>query len=417
MIKATGPLCNLNCQYCYYLEKQKLYPHTRQWTMPDTVLDSFIRQYIAAQDTPSVTFIWQGGEPTLLGREFFEKVVRLQKLYAGGKRIENVLQTNGMLLDDRWGEFLARNRFLVGVSIDGPEELHDIYRRDKQGKATFGRVMRGLASLRKHKVEFNTLTAVNRKNSYAPLSVYRFLKEIGSTFIQFLPVVERLADTAEPKGLRLLKPEMAVPAAVSEWSVEPLQYGKFLCTIFDEWVRHDVASYFVQIFDVALESWVGLPQNLCVFNPRCASALALEHNGDVYSCDHYVFPENKLGNLRQTPLASLAESCQQRTFVQAKRHGLPRECVRCEVRFACNGECPKHRFVQSPEGETGLNYLCTAYKLFFKHIDPYMKFMANELKEDRAPANVMAWIRGSYRPIDRVLRIRSGGSASRRAMG
>lgn len=390
MTKPTGPICNLDCKYCFYLEKEKLYPNTLDWRISDAVLEAYIRQYIEAQDVPVISFAWQGGEPTILGVDFFRRVLQLQEKYANGKRIENALQTNGVLLDDEWGSFLAEHRFLVGASIDGPRHLHDKYRVDKGGQPTFDRVMRGLGYLKKYKVEFNTLTVIQRHNSDHPLEIYRFLKEVGSGFMQFIPIVERIAAAAD--GLVLISPNAAVAAKVSPWSVEPLQFGRFLATIFDEWVRQDVGKYFVQIFDVALASWLGLEPALCVFRETCGSAMAMEHNGDVYSCDHYVYPENKLGNVIDDPLSALVNSNQQRKFGTDKRDTLPRYCRECEVRFACNGECPKHRFCRTPDGEEGLNYLCRGYKLFFQHIDPYMKFMANEIHHERAPANVMALV-------------------------
>ena len=392
MAKPVGPICNLDCRYCFYLEKEKLYGKKQDWAMPDPVLESYISQFIAAQDAPAISFAWQGGEPTLLGVDFFRKVVSIQRKYANGKRIENAFQTNGVLLDDSWSEFLAENHFLIGISIDGPAELHDFYRVDKGGAPTFDRVMRGLRFLKKHSVEFNVLTVVNRQNSQHPLRVYRFLKGIGAHFMQFIPIVERVANTANPDGLVLIGPRDPEPASASEWSVEPRQYGVFLCTIFDEWVRKDVGNYYVQLFDVTLESWLGLQPSLCVFRPTCGAAMALEHNGDLYSCDHYVYPENKLGNILVQPLQSLVNSAQQRSFGLDKRDALPRYCRECDVRFACNGECPKHRFISTPDGEPGLNYLCASYKLFFKHVDPYMKFMANELRHQRPPANVMRWM-------------------------
>jgi uncharacterized protein len=392
MAKPVGPICNLDCRYCFYLEKENLYGQKRDWAMPDAVLESYISQFIAAHDTSAVTFAWQGGEPTLLGVDFFRKVVAIQSQHANGKRIENAFQTNGVLLDDRWGEFLAENQFLVGISIDGPADLHDFYRVDKGGAPTLDRVMRGLRFLKKHQVEFNALTVVNRKNSQNPLRVYRFLKGIGCQFMQFIPIVERLVKTPNPHSLVLISPRDPRAAEVSEWSVEPRQYGLFLCAIFDEWVRKDVGNYYVQSFDVALESWLGLEPSLCVFRPTCGAAMALEHNGDLYSCDHYVYPENKLGNILERPLEALVNSTQQRAFGLDKRDALPRYCRECDVRFACNGECPKHRFISTPDGEPGLNYLCAGYKLFFHHVDPYMKFMANELRHRRAPANVMAWV-------------------------
>jgi len=389
MSKPTGPLCNLDCKYCFYLEKENLYPNTRKWAMTDAVLEAYIRNYIEAHDADTVNFAWQGGEPTLLGVDFFERAVELERRYAGRKRITNALQTNATLLDDRWGEFLRRNEFLVGVSIDGPRELHDFYRVDKGSAGTFDRVMRGLETLKRHRVEFNTLTVVNRQNSRQPLEVYRFLKSIGSRFMQFIPIVERTAAVATGDGLVLIQPAFAGATEVTDWSVEPRAFGEFLAAIFDEWVKRDVGSYYVQHFDVALESWLGLPQSLCVFRRTCGSALAMEHSGDLYSCDHFVYPEFKLGNIMESPMGGMVDSARQRDFGQAKADALPRMCRECDVRFACNGECPKHRFERTPDGESGLNYLCAGYKLFFKHIDPYMRFMAQELRAGRPPANVM----------------------------
>ena len=394
MAKPYGPICNLDCTYCYYLEKENLYPQSsHDFRMRDDVLDNYVRQYIETHPSDSIQFAWQGGEPTLLGVEFFERVVELQKRYANGKKVENALQTNGTLLDHNWGEFLSRNRFLIGLSVDGPQELHDAYRVDKGGQPTFARVMRGLEILKKHGVEFNTLTVINRLNSYRPNEVYRFLKQIGSKFLQFIPVVEQVASEPDPNGLVLLKPYARQKTEVSDWSVEPLQFGRFLQQVFDNWVTQDVGRIFVQIFDVALESWYGLPQSLCVFAVECGRALAVEHNGDLYSCDHFVYPENRLGNIMDRSMASLMSSPQQSRFGAAKATALPSDCQKCDVRFACNGECPKHRFTQTAAGEYGLNYLCAGYKHFFHHIDPYMRFMANELKSNGAPARVMEWAR------------------------
>jgi uncharacterized protein len=395
MTKPVGPICNLDCKYCFYLEKEKLYPSLgtspAPWKMADDVLEAYIQQYIFAQDADVVNFAWQGGEPTLLGVDYFRRAVELQARYANGKQIENAFQTNGVLLDDEWGEFLARNRFLVGLSMDGPRELHDRYRVDKGGQPTFTRVMSGISMLKKHGVDFNTLTVVGRHNARQPIEVYRFLKEIGSGFMQFIPIVERIAAAPDGDGLVLVGPMAEAKARVSEWSVESVDFGKFLSAIFDEWVRADVGRYFVQIFDVALETWLGIPASLCVFRETCGSALAIEHNGDLYSCDHYVYPENKLGNIMERPLESLVTLPQQEKFGLDKRDTLPRFCRECDVRFACNGECPKHRFIRTPDGEAGLNYLCAGYKIFFHHVDPYMRFMASELRQRRTPANVMEW--------------------------
>jgi uncharacterized protein len=394
--KPIGPICNLDCKYCFYLEKEKLYPQRTRvadWAIDDAVLESFIRQYIESQPLPEVTFTWQGGEPTLLGVEFFENVLRLQRQYACDKQIRNTFQTNGVLLDDRWCELLAANRFLVGLSIDGPRALHDKYRVDRGGAPSFDKVVRGIESLKKHSVEFNTLTVVQRDNSRHPLEVYHFLKEIGSGFMQFIPVVERVATSGGEDGLVLISPDSAATAKVTEWSVDARQYGKFLCAIFDEWVRHDVGRIFVQLFDVSLEAWVGVPSSLCVFNPTCGDALAMEHNGDVYSCDHYVYPRNRLGNVLESSLGAMVQSPQQRAFGNAKYDTLPAYCRNCDYLRACYGECPKHRFIKTPDGEPGLNYLCAAYKKFYSHVDPYMAFMAGELAQQRPPENVMEWTR------------------------
>jgi uncharacterized protein len=396
LAKPVGPACNLGCKYCFYREKETLYPANRQqadWIMPEKILEEFVRRYIASQPAPVVSFAWQGGEPTLLGVDYFRKAIELQNKYANGKRIENTFQTNGVLLDDEWCEFLAANHFLVGLSIDGPRQLHDRHRVDRGGAPSFDKVMRGGGFLKKHGVEFNTLTVVPRYNAQHPLEVYRFLKEIGSGFMQFIPIVERVAESPTPDGMALISPDSAVKAHVSEWSVEPLQYGKFLCAIFDDWVRKDVGKIFVQLFDVTLAAWIGLEPGLCVFQRSCGSSVVIEHNGDIYSCDHYVYPENRLGNIMDQPLASILDSPQQIRFGQCKLEQLPHQCLECKVRFICNGECPKHRFIRNTDGEEKLNYLCRGYKHFFTHVAPYMDFMAAELRAERPAANVMAWMR------------------------
>ena len=392
LAKPIGPICNLDCKYCFYLEKESLYPQVEKWAMREDVLENYIRQYIEAHDTPVVNFAWQGGEPTLLGVDFFRRVVEIEKRYADGKQIANAFQTNGVLLNDAWAEFFLEYQFLIGISIDGPRELHDAYRVDKGGQPTFDRVMRGIETLRRHKVDFNTLTTVHRANADSPLEVYRFLRDNGSGYMQFIPIVERIAHQVTEEGLRLISPDFAGPAKVAPWSVEPRQFGKFLCTIFDEWVRRDVGRTFVQLFDVSLESWIGMEASLCIFRKTCGAALAIEHSGDLYSCDHFVYPENRLGNIMESAMALLAGSEQQQRFGEAKESTLPRYCRECDVRFACNGECPKHRFLTTPDGEPGLNYLCAGYKMFFHHVDPYMRFMAAELAAERAPANVMRWV-------------------------
>lgn len=450
MTKPVGPICNLDCKYCFYLEKEKLYPGKSNWRMPEDVLEKFIRQYIEAQQVPEITFAWQGGEPTLMGIDFFRRAVELQRQYANGKKISNAIQTNGTLLDDGWCEFLKSNGFLVGLSIDGPRKYHDLYRVDKQGKPTFDQVIAAARRMKRHGVEFNTLCVVNRANSTAPLDVYRFLKAEGSGYMQFIPLVERVgggelplaeppvlarsipspgtAGEGEGGGLRnqlssanpLPNPppeyreretkqgrSIALPvasytttpeAAVTPWSVEPLAYGNFLCAIFDEWVRKDVGRVYVQIFDVQLGIWMGRPSTLCVFGETCGDAMALEHNGDLYSCDHYVYPQYKLGNVATDSLSELVASPAQRKFGTDKRDTLPRYCRECDVKFACNGECPKHRFITTPEGEPGLNYLCAGYKTFFRHIDPYMREMSRLLQSGRPAAGIMKMIADAERP-------------------
>ncbi len=394
MTKPVGPICNLNCTYCFYLEKEKLFGKTESFRMSDEVLEAYIRQYISQQDVPEVSFAWQGGEPTLLGVDFFRKVLQLQHKYAGGKKISNALQTNGTLLDDEWGTFLKENQFLVGISIDGPPDLHDAYRVDKRDRPSSERVLRGLDILKKYNVDFNTLTVVNRRNSREPLRVYNYLKEIGSGFLQFIPLVEREADPAARNlGLDLAIPPDLHRAArnplVTEWSLLPEDYGAFLVDIYNEWVRHDVGKTFVQFFDVALGNWMGMTGSLCVFSPTCGTAVALEHNGDLYSCDHFVYPKYKLGNLLNQGLREMVESPFQRKFGRDKLDTLPRFCRECPVRFACHGECPKHRFLKTPDGEPGLNYLCPAYKRIFTHMRPTMERMCNLLRAGRPAAAVM----------------------------
>ena len=394
MTKPVGPICNLDCRYCYYLEKEKLYPTGTGFRMEPPLLEEYIRQYITSQAVPEISFAWQGGEPTLLGVEYFRQVVAFQKKHAGGKRIQNALQTNGVLLNDEWCEFFTANNFLIGLSLDGPRELHDRYRVDKAGKPSFDRVLQGLGFLKKHKTEFNTLTVVNRANSQQPLEVYRFLKETGSTYLQFIPLVERKPNAgAKAHDLDFSEPPTAGKWSPSEpvtaWSVESRQYGEFLVAIFDEWVRQDVGKVFVQLFDSALGSWMGVGASLCVFAETCGTALVLEHNGDLYACDHYVYPRYKLGNLLNQTLEAMVSSPEQRRFGAEKQTTLPKYCRDCEVRFACHGECPKHRFLRTVDGEPGLNYLCAGYKRFFNHIDQPMRAIAALVQRGQPAALIM----------------------------
>jgi uncharacterized protein len=380
MIKPRGAICNLGCEYCYFLSKESLYPGS-SFRMEDDLLELFTQQYIQAQQVPEVTFAWQGGEPTLMGLEFFERAIQLQKKYAHpGQKISNALQTNGVNLTDQWCRFFKKNNFLIGISIDGPRHLHDAYRHDKGGEPTFERVMHGLALLQKHKVECNALTTIHAANADYPLEVYHFLRdELEMQFIQFIPIVERDNQTGFQEGSK-----------VTQRSVRPQQYGQFLIQIFDEWVRRDVGQVFVQIFDVSLGAWLGQPGALCIFAPTCGTALAIEHNGDLYSCDHFVEPRHILGNLRESDLIEMVSSEKQNAFGHAKLEKLPRYCLDCEVRFACHGGCPKNRFIRTPKGEPGLNYLCAGYKSFFKHIDEPMKIMSYLFRQGQAPAEIMS---------------------------
>lgn len=403
--KPIGPICNLDCSYCYYLEKESLYPAGSRWRMNDEVLEAYVRQYIEGQAAPEISFVWQGGEPMLLGLDFFRKVTELQKRYAGGKTIYNDLQTNGTLLDEPWADFLAENNVLVGLSLDGPREIHDRYRLDKRQQGTFDAVMRGLELLRQRKVQFNTLSVVTRESQHKPLEIYRFLKQAGAQVMQFIPVVERSAGPmAGLAGLDFAEPPRAMCGAgervggdeaspVTPWSVDALAYGQFLSAIFDEWVRNDVGHTYVQIFEVMLGIWAGRPSTLCVFSETCGNAPAVEHNGDVYSCDHYVYPRYRLGNLASDHLGDLMSDARQRRFGADKADTLPAYCRACDVRFACNGECPRHRFIYTPDGEAGLNYLCAGYKHFLHHIDPHLRVMLALLQRGEPPARIMQLLR------------------------
>lgn len=385
MAKPAGALCNLDCHYCFYLKKQALYPPGRCGPprMNDAVLETFVRDTIASQPTAEVTFAWQGGEPTLLGVDFYRKVVALQQRHAGGKRIANALQTNGTLLDDEWGAFLREHRFLVGVSLDGPRELHDRFRQDKGGRPTFDRVMAGLRVLQRQGVDYNLLTVVSAANVAEPRAVYRFLKGTGARFLQFIPLVERAAAPADDLA--------AVPAveAVSAETVPAAAYGTFLNGVFDEWIRKDVGRVFVRDFDVMLGLWLGQPAALCVYAETCGRALAVEHNGDVYACDHYVYESHRRGNLTETPLAAMVDAPDQWQFGRDKSATLPRACRECRWRFACQGGCPKHRFARTADGEGGLSYLCPGLRRFFAHIDGPMRDMAALWRAGRPAAAVM----------------------------
>lgn len=393
MVKPIGPRCNLNCAYCFYLEKEALFDHGERFRMTEETLEAFTRNYIQSQPGNEITFAWQGGEPTLMGIPFFQKALEFQKLYGQGRKIDNAFQTNGLLIDDDWARFFKANNFLVGVSIDGPAKLHDTYRRHRNGRGSHAEVMRGIEKLKQHGVEWNSLTCVNRANAEKPLEVYRFLRGIGSRYMQFIPIVERLPDaTAKSAGLSLHQPprlEEKEEGEVTRWSVSPEGFGDFLCAIYDRWVRHDVGKYFIQHFDTALGKWLGVPGGICVSAETCGEALALEHDGGVYACDHYVYPAYKRGNSSEQPFQEMVESPGQQAFGLDKRNALPKQCRECPVLFACNGGCPKHRFTLTREAEPGLNYLCRGYYRFFTHIDPTMRQMAALIQQRRSPAEIM----------------------------
>jgi uncharacterized protein len=380
LAKPTGPICNLDCEYCFFLSKESLYPGDR-FRMSDELLETYVTQLLEAHaSVPEVTVAWQGGEPTLMGVEFFRRALELTERHRRpGQRVQHTIQTNGTLLTDQWCELLAEHHFLVGISIDGPPALHDRYRVDKRGKPSSDKVLRGLQLLKDHGVDFNVLCTVNAANQDHALDVYRYFRdELGARFVQLIPIVERDNDTGFQQGDQ-----------VTERSVDPEAWGRFLTTVFDEWLRHDVGTVFVSHFDAALASWVGVPPALCVFAETCGNAVALEHNGDLYSCDHFVEPDYLLGNIFDDHMVELLASPAQRAFGDAKRDTLPRYCLDCDVRFACNGECPKNRFTLTPEGEPGLNYLCPGYKAFFGHIDGPMRLMTDLLRNGRYADEVM----------------------------
>jgi uncharacterized protein len=359
--------------------------------MTDDVLEKYIKYYIEAQKAPIITFAWQGGEPLLAGIDFYKKAIEFQRIYAGKRQIENVIQTNGVLLNEDWCKFLKENNFLVGISIDGPEEIHNYYRKYKSDKPTFKEVMYSIDLLHKYNIPFNTLTVVQKHNSKFPLEIYSFLKDIGSRYLQFIPVVERYSEIEA----RLVLPDSRNGGEVTEWSVIPAAYGNFLIKIFDEWVRADVGKVFVQTFDATLANWLGMHPGVCVFNSTCGDALVMEHNGDVYACDHFVFSEHLRGNIITNPLAGMVNSNSQRKFGVSKAQNLPNYCINCTYRFTCNGECPKYRFEKTPEGEPGLSYLCKAYKMFFEHVHPYMQYMSDKIKLKQPPSDVMEWAKSN----------------------
>ena len=387
MLKPAGAHCNLACKYCYYLEKNKLYPTAQRHLMSNEMLEQFTREYIEAQTMNQVLFTWHGGEPLLRSIDFYRKALSLQQKYAGGRRIDNVIQTNGTLLTDEWCEFFAQNHWLVGISIDGPQPDHDHYRLTAAGKPSWKKVMQGIKLLKKHGVEWNAMAVVNAYNANHPLEFYRFFKENGCQFLQFTPIVERLTRHEDGRTLASLADKNEIP--LSEASVAPEQWGYFLCAIFDEWVRKDVGKIFVEIFDCTLANWMGVSPGICAYSKECGHAGVMEHNGDVYSCDHFVFPEYKLGNIRDHSLIDMLYGEQQQEFSRLKHSSLPRQCKECDMEFACHGECPKNRFMKDKYGDSGLNYLCPGYYHYYQHAAPYMDYMKQELMAQRPPSNIM----------------------------
>ena len=387
MLKPAGAHCNLACKYCYYLEKNKLYPTAQRHLMSNEMLEQFTREYIEAQTMNQVLFTWHGGEPLLRSIDFYRKALSLQQKYAGGRRIDNVIQTNGTLLTDEWCEFFAQNHWLVGISIDGPQPDHDHYRLTAAGKPSWKKVMQGIKMLKKHGVEWNAMAVVNAYNANHPMEFYRFFKENGCQFLQFTPIVERLTRHEDGRTLASLADKDEI--SLSEASVAPEQWGYFLCAIFDEWVRKDVGKIFVEIFDCTLANWMGISPGICAYSKECGHAGVMEHNGDVYSCDHFVFPEYKLGNIRDHSLIYMLYGEQQQEFSRLKHSSLPRQCKECDMEFACHGECPKNRFMKDQYGDSGLNYLCPGYYHYYQHVAPYMDYMKQELMSQRPPSNIM----------------------------
>ncbi len=413
--KPAGPSCNLECDYCFYLEKQSLYDPGKNFRMPDVVLAAFIRSYIEAQPTPVVEFVWQGGEPTLLGIDFFERVIELQRPFTRIKTITNSLQTNGTLLTDAWGRFLKQHNFMVGISLDGPREVHDRYRRNRHGGGSFDAVMRGLKLLQKHAVEYNVMASVAREAAKQPLEVYRFFKQEGVEFIQFVPIIERLPATAEQQsGLKLAGPSALdrheLNTEVTPWTVIPEEYGDFLIAIYEEWVRNDVGKTFVMNFEWALNAWIGNPSPVCIHAKQCGRSMVIEHNGDLFACDHYVYPQYRLGNILGDDLPAMAARSLQTGFGTNKESALPGWCRECEVLVACQGGCPKHRFAQSHYGESGLHYLCPGYNKFFRHIRKYLHAMATLLGHGMPVTEVM-------KAIDGPLLVRLGPEATNEKNG
>jgi len=398
MLKPAGSLCNLDCHYCYYLDKAEIYGG-KEPRMTEEMLETVVREYIAANDVEDVTFNWHGGEPLVLGLDFYKKAIEFEKKYGEGKVVHNTLQTNGTLLNPQWADFFRENDFLIGISLDGPKDIHDKYRKDKGGNPTFDKVVRGLNILRDRDVQFNTMSTINRSSEGRGLEVYQFLKSMGSVFMQFMPVVEHVKYPLDASGKprKNARPYIVDPstegAQLAFWSVSSLGFGKFMCDIFDYWVRNDVGRYYVGLFDATLANWSGEMPGTCVYGRTCGGNSVIEHNGDLYPCDHFVYPKYLLGNIKDTPIRTMMASDKQVRFGIDKRNTLPSKCIRCKYLFTCNGECPKHRFNKTESGDTGLNALCEGYYKFYDHTAPYMEKMKELLDDKQPPAFVMPWAR------------------------
>lgn len=396
MAKPSGSVCNVDCTYCFYLEKEHLYPERKnRWKMDAATLENYVRKHLAAQNHDVVDFIWQGGEPTLLGIDFFREALRLQEQYRGLKQVNNYFQTNGTQIDDEWARFLKAHNFLVGISIDGDRISNDAYRRSRSGKSIFDAVMRGIEALKRHNVEFNTLTVVNDENVKRPLDVYHFLKRIGSRYMQFIPLVERAAAQPDANGLTLIQPDFSGQCDVTEWSVPPKAWGRFMNTLFDYWVTHDVGEVFVMNFEQTLTKMCG-QMSACVINETCGTNLIVEANGDVYSCDHFVYPENKLGNVNSDDLLDLVNSPQNREFGQRKRTHISKDCLNCAVRPLCNGGCPKHRFALSSDGKPNKNYLCDGFAIHLHHVVPRMQTLLSLLRSNKTPTAIRKQMKNQH---------------------
>lgn len=390
MLKPVGSTCNLDCKYCYYLEKEMLYTSSSKHFMNDELLERFVKDYLRSQAKAEVLFTWHGGEALLRPIKFYQKAIDLQKKYGYNRPIDNCIQTNGVLLTDEWCEFFKKNNFLVGISIDGPKEYHDKYRRSKQGHSTFEEVMHGIELLKKHEVEYNAMAVINNENVKHPLEVYNFFKEIGCNFIQFSPIVERVSNLTT--GNKHTTPTYAGNNILAPYTVNANEFGDFYIAIFNEWIKKDVGNIFIQMFDTTLANWVGEQPGVCTLAKYCGHAGVMEFNGDVYSCDHFVYPEFKIGNINTSNLTSMMYSEKQQQFGKNKFKSLPLQCKECRYLFACYGECPKNRFLNDKYGNPGLNYLCNGYYKFFDHVKPYMDYMKEEFINQRPPSNVMSWI-------------------------